>query len=173
MENSSISRRIQSAIDALHRKNAEEALLNLIAALDKTAKLTYPKTKRVGDRIKAFIEANEEIIHAVSNNPLRGKIVFGDMTFPEIVYKYIRCSIAHEGELDARLVLHNNQFFKVGDDGVSLELPVSYVIGLIVVVIVAPINKRQKVNQNLLINLAGKLRRVNDLWGEPDKVLYI
>jgi len=105
MSTSSISRRIESSIQALDRKAYEDAFIHLFPAIDKTAKKRRDKDG-VAQRIKAFISDEEGIITVVATNNFIRNITVNGIDFPTALYKFGRTSIAHEGELDERLQIN-------------------------------------------------------------------
>ena len=166
MTASSISRRIEKAIDALSRKDFEDAFVHLFPAIDKTAKKRKPKAG-VGVRIKSFISDEEAIITAVATNNILRNIIVNGIDFPTALYKFGRTSIVHEGELDSRLKINEQGTIQIGD---TWNLPASYIMGLIVSVIAAPENFGEKINENIGITLFGEQFTANTLWGQVETV---
>jgi len=67
MDVTSISRRIEKSIEALAKKDYEDAFVQLFPAIDKTAKKRRSKGG-VGTRIKSFISDEEALITAIATN---------------------------------------------------------------------------------------------------------
>ena len=164
MSASSISRRIESSIQAMNRKAYEDAFIHLFPAIDKTAKKRREKDG-VGQRIKAFISDEEPIITAVATNNIIKNINVDGIDFPTALYKFGRTSIAHEGELDERLQINENGSVQIG---YVWNLPSSYITGLIVAVIVSPENSSERIDQNIAITLFGETFKANDIWGKRE-----
>jgi len=164
MSTSSISRRIESSIQALDRKAYEDAFIHLFPAIDKTAKKRRDKDG-VAQRIKAFISDEEGIITVVATNNFIRNITVNGIDFPTALYKFGRTSIAHEGELDERLQINESGNIQIGH---VWNLPSSYITGLIVAVIVSPENSNEHIDQNIVITLFGETFKANDIWGKRE-----
>jgi hypothetical protein len=166
MAASSISRRIESSVDALAKKDYESAFIHLFPAIDKTAKKRRP-SDGVGKRIKAFISDEEAIITAIATNNIIQNINIDGIDFPTALYKFGRTSIAHEGELDERLQINEAGSIQIGQ---VWNLPSSYITGLIVSVIGSPENLGEHVADSLVVTLFGEAFKVNDIWGEKGRI---
>jgi hypothetical protein len=158
----SISRRIEKSIEALGKKDYEDAFVQLFPAIDKTAKKRRSKAG-VGARIKNFISDEEAIITAIATNNIITNINVDGVDFPTALYKFGRTSIVHEGELDERLKINEQGSLQIGH---VWNLPSSYITGLIVAVITAPENAKESINGNIGITLFGTQYKANDLWGK-------
>ncbi|WP_148201427.1 MULTISPECIES: hypothetical protein [Alcanivorax] len=161
MSSSSISRRMESCIEALMEKDFEAALVHYFPALDKTAKKRRPAAK-VGERIRAFLDDELEIISDIAT-----KNIFivncNGVSFPEAIYKFGRTSIAHEGELDPRLNFNNNSGMEIGD---TWNLPPSFITGLSIAVILAPENTAERFQKDYEVAIHEERFSVNALWGQ-------
>lgn len=164
MATSSISRRIESSVEALGKKDYESAFIHLFPAIDKTAKKRRSKDG-VGKRIKAFISDEEAIITAVAANNIIQNITVDGIDFPTALYKFGRTSIAHEGELDERLQINETGSIQIGH---VWNLPSSYITGLIVSVIGSPENLGEQVHDSLGVTLFGEMFKVNDILGKKE-----
>jgi len=161
---SSISRRIKSAIENLQSKDFESSLIHLYPALDKTAKKRRPRDG-VSMRIKGFLADEEVLISSIATSNAFKNININGIDFPTAIYKFGRTSIAHEGELDSRLVINETGELKIGT---VWNLPASYITGIIIAVVVAPENLREKLDSDLVINLFEKQFIVDEIWGQRD-----
>jgi hypothetical protein len=163
---SSISRRLHSSLSGYTNGNYEEALIHLFPAMDKTAKRRRPKAG-VGDRIKGFLTDEEGFINAIAtNNVIRGLIVSG-ISFPEAIYKFGRCPIAHEGELDPRLKISANGDLSIG---AVWEIPSGYIFAMAVMVLVAPENTGESFARDIGLKLAFQDFNAADWWGKRDRL---
>jgi len=162
----SISRRIEKSIEALAKKDYEDAFVQLFPAIDKTAKKRRPKDG-VGARIKSFISDEEALITAIATNNIIKNITVDGIDFPTALYKFGRTSIVHEGQLDERLKINEEGSVQIGK---VWNLPASYITGLIVAVIVAPENSNERISGNIVITLFGKQYKANELWGKLEMV---
>ncbi|MGM5670785.1 hypothetical protein [Enterobacter cloacae] len=157
-----IGRRIESALAAYVNKDFETSLLHLFPVLDKTARKRRPKAK-VGDRIRSFIADEEDLItYLAIGNIIKGVHSFG-VRFPEAVYKYGRCSIEHEGELDPRLKIIYENRCSIGKEW---ELPYTFIIAMIMSVILAEENKNDILIRDMYLTFFDKKFILNKLWGQ-------
>lgn len=164
---SGVSRRIQQCVERLHVQDCEGALVNLFPAIDKTAKKRRPK-EGVGKRMKAFLQDEEVLITAVATgNVFKGFSVDG-MGFHDALYNFGRRPIAHEGELDPRLTFNDHGGLQIGKD--HWNLPISYIVGMALAVVIAPENVAERTAEGLGITVFGKKFALNDIWGRPESV---
>jgi hypothetical protein len=165
----SISRRIESSLTHLANNELEESLIHFFPALDKTAKIRYPRMG-VGQRIKRLITDHEAIITAVAINNIITGATFSGLTIAEAMYKLGRTSILHEGELDSRLTFDNNTGLSIGH---SWNLNNAWIFGLILCVILSKENLQEYINPSYAITLWGVDYSANDLWGREDMIYSI
>lgn len=164
---SGVSRRVQQCVERLHAQDSEGALVNLFPAIDKTGKKRRPK-ESVGARIKAFLHDEEVLITAVATGNVFRNCSFDGMSFHDALYKFGRTSIAHEGELDPRLTFNIHDGLQIGKD--HWNLPIGYIAGMALAVIIAPENKGERTADGLGIAVFGKEFALNDIWGRPAQV---
>ena len=162
---SGISRRIASCLQGLNDHDYEFALVNLFPALDKTAKKRRTGAK-VGERIRAFLRDEEVLISVVATGNAFKNINVNGITFPDAIYKFGRTSIAHEGELDPRLVFNDTGTIQIGS---TWNLPSSYIPALCISVIVAPENSLERLQGNPTVQMLGHSYTLNELWGQRAK----
>jgi len=157
-----VSRRIQQALAHLQENDPEGALINLFPALDRTAKKRRPK-EGVGARVRAFLEEEEALISYVAiTNVLKGIRVNG-VSITDALYKFGRCPIAHEGELDPRLKFNDEGTLQIGTD--NWNLPTGYIWGMLLAVLIAPENTGEALDEYITLNLFGQSYNANSLWG--------
>lgn len=164
---SGISRRMQQCIQHLQARDPEGALVNLFPAIDKTAKRRRPKDG-VGKRINSFLQDEEVLITAVGTGNVFKGCTFNGKAFHDALYEFGRTPIAHEGELDPRLQFNDSGGLQIGVD--SWNLPVSFIAGMALAVIIAPENKGERTADGLSVVVLGARFMVNDIWGRPDEV---
>jgi len=164
---SGVSRRLQQCTERLGSQDCEGALVSLFPALDKTAKKRRPKDG-VGKRIKAFLQDEEVLITAVATGNVFKGCSFDGMSFHDALYNFGRTPIAHEGELDPRLTFNTEGGLQIGKD--HWNLPVSYIVGMSLAVIIAPENAGECTAEGLAITVFGKQFALNDIWGRPESV---
>ena len=164
---SGVSRRLQQCIERLEKQDCEGALVNLFPAMDKTAKKRRPKDG-VGSRIKAFLQDEEVLITAIATGTVLQGCNADGVTFHEALYKFGRTAIAHEGELDPRLTFNIDGGLQIGKD--RWNLPITYIVGMSLAVIIAPENAGERTADGLGMVVFGKQFVLNDIWGRPDSV---
>jgi len=159
---SSISRRLEKSLDSLIEHDYESALVHFFPALDKTAKLRRPRDG-VGSRIKKFLDDEEPFITFLAFRIAFKNTKFDGLTFGEIIYKFGRTAVMHEGELDPRLSFAmDGQPSAIGDKWV---LPPSYIAAMITAVMAAEENKKEFFSSPKRILLGDKAVNANDVWG--------
>ena len=160
-----ISRRIEHCLLNLQANDYEAVLVNLFPAIDRTAKKRRPR-EGVGSRIKSFLTEEETLISAVTGNIISSISIDG-VTLPDALYKFGRNPIMHEGELDERLQIVDEGVIQLGRRWI---LPLEYVIGMMVSVIVAPENKNEQLRAEGAIQILKHPFKINAIWGKKDLI---
>ncbi|HGY9618028.1 TPA: hypothetical protein ACOJNU_000083 [Pseudomonas putida] len=163
---SGISRRIEQCFLHYIEGDYEGALVNLFPALDKTAKLRYPRLG-VGDRFRSFLNDEMDLITAIGTGGagvMTGLEVDG-LTMVQALYKFGRTAIAHEGELDPRLTISHKNLFSFSSQ--SMVIPHRLVFSMAMVVVIAPENKGESMQRSLEAVIFGKNILINEQWGRP------
>lgn len=166
-QSTSISRRISGCIEGIGKRDYEYALVNLFPALDKTAKKRLPKSK-VGERIRGFLSNEEAIISALATQNVFKNIQIDGYSFPQVIYKFGRTSISHEGELDPRLSFNDEGRFQIG---ATWDLPSSYVSAMCIAVVIAPENQNEWSMQNFQVQILNETYELNALWGNRRSIV--
>jgi hypothetical protein len=164
---SGVSRRLQQCVERLGAQDCEGALVNLFPAIDKTAKKRRPK-EGVGRRIKAFLQDEEVLITAVATGNVFKGCEFDGVTLHDALYNFGCTPIAHEGELDPRLTFNADGGLQIGKD--RWNLPISFIVGMSLAVIIASENAGERTADGLGITVFGRKFVLNDIWGRPDSV---
>jgi hypothetical protein len=164
---SGVSRRIQQCIERLHDRDWEGALVNLFPAIDKTAKRRRPNDG-VGKRMRALLQDEEVLITAIGMRNVFKGCQFNDMSLHDALYKFGRTPIAHEGELDSRLCFVEDGRRQLGGD--KWILPVGYIVGMTLAVVIAPENSGERTSDSLAIAVFGKQFMLSEIWGHPEQV---
>lgn len=125
---------INQAFGNLENRNHDLALLSIVPLFDKACKITWPKLG-VGGRFRKGIEETEDIISFVMLGG-RGTITasnYGKWTLPELIYKYLRNSIIHEGQMPDQVKIVDEP--KIVIDEKFVQFPVGIVPGLLIATI--------------------------------------
>ncbi|WP_312095496.1 hypothetical protein [Aminipila sp.] len=147
-----VSERVQEALIKLEEQDFDNALIQLSIAVDGTARKMYPNLKNA-HRIKSFMKAKRAFIWWTLLNGLPDSdtefcLSFSDkgyVSIEDIMYKYIRCSLLHEGEMPPNITFDNVNYFKVNADS-SLILPVGYLYSILWAVISSAENRDEKMD---------------------------
>ena len=166
----SIADRVTECVNKYGANDLDNALIQLCIALDGTAKNEYPRVKKVGERFRAFVKNNQDIITFFTfNTNTYTDCQFGEYTIEQFIYKVLRCGLLHEGEVSS--------MFKFAEPGDSIYisdkqwcLPKTFIFGSLLAVIGASSNVRQRVADHLGVTVMGKSFKVNELWGHSELV---
>ncbi|MDH4240222.1 MAG: YhcH/YjgK/YiaL family protein [Phycisphaerae bacterium] len=135
-----IRARLQDA-EILYRNGRKEgALLSVLVAVAATSKKRYPKVK--SDK-EAFIKFAGEEMFKITGGIRKYRLKFRNeiITLEDLLYKFVRCELAHEGNIPEDIVFEENydQRYVVTDR--QIILPYRLLKGLALAVIEAPENK--------------------------------
>ena len=166
MKTSAISRRVEKGLKALIEKDYEEALLNIFPALDKTAKKRRPQVG-VGERIREFIRDEGKYITGLMTSSAIGNFKANGYEMPQVIYKFARNSLLHEGEIDdSKLTINEEGYIRFGPGVWSI--PDYYIKGLLVVIILAPENRNTFGCNKYEMVLMKRKYKLGTLWGRKD-----
>lgn len=169
----SIADRVSECITKYNANDLDNALIQLCIALDGTAKNEYPRIKKVGERFKAFIKTNQDIITFFTfNTNMFINCQFGEYTIEQFIYKVLRCGLLHEGSISSMF-----KFAELGQPttigGKQWCFPKTFIFGSLLAVIGAQSNGKHTVADHIGITVMGKSFKVNELWGRADIVRKI
>lgn len=88
---------------------------------------------------------------------------------PEMLYDVVRCTAVHEAKLPDNLRFTEQPAIQTGLDG-ELVLPIDVIYGLLIAIVASPKNADQRVEGGPVFSFGGRRIRVNELWGERDRV---
>jgi len=172
---------IESAIKNYAAKDLQQALTNILIAVDATAKIEYPKLKETGTRYKQFLEDNRFLIQLIAlnvrmENPIRFRNMHewekgtkpDTLSLAEIIYLYMRCKLLHEGELPASISFSEKAEIKLETD--RMIFPENLVLALIVAVMTSPVHKDKKLSFDATLDIYGKKLHLSEIWGNKEKV---
>ena len=157
---------LQQAFDNLHENKNELALLSLMPIFDKACKKTWPN-KKVGERFREGVTETENIITYLmcSGSAVITDCTYGDLKLPQIIYKYLRNTIIHEGEMPSNVSFTNEP--KIIIDEGNIIFPNQFVIGFLVAAIGFECYKKEAaaVTQVGKLSLKGEEYFIKDLVG--------
>lgn len=162
-QQSSISRRMEAAVDAYMKADYETTLIHLFPAIDKTSKLRRPKTKKVGERIRGFLQDEEDLISFIAMGMVIKNIYRDGKSIVEAIYEFGRCPIAHEGELDPRLKFTDTIEIRIDNEW---HLPKIYIFSMIIAAITAKENANEFFVTDCIATIRDKPVHLNTLWGK-------
>jgi hypothetical protein len=89
---------------------------------------------------------------------------------PEMLYDVVRCTAVHEAGLPNNLRFTELPVIQTGLDG-ELVLPIDVIYGLLLAIVGSPKNAGQQADGDPMFSYGGKSIRVNELWGEREKIV--
>ena len=171
-----ISKRIAEAIDRMCAGDAESALIPACIAVAATSHQVYP-TKSDNQSYKDWLHDNLALITRVGMGNVSIANFYLKYKHPDlkpdnndycsleqILYHVVRCGLIHNAELPSTIKFTSEGVIKIDNDGI-LTLGSSLIYGLIVAVIVCPVNAGGKIPADYSIIVAGKTLPLNRLWG--------
>lgn len=177
----SIGKRVSEAIDKMEASDPEGALFAICAALEATATKEFGKPGRAS--YKDFLHQNLALITRVAFGPkiMNMRLQFshphlqanadGVYTFEEILYHAVRCGMYHEAELPSNLHFIPEKQIRAKDG--ALFLASSLIYGLIVAVLVAPVNASETALKASMFNLGDLPIPIRHLWGRRAELAWL
>lgn len=172
-----VGRRVSKAFEELLRNDPGEALFEICAAIEGTARREgLPH----GHGYKQFVGNNLPIISGIAFGPaLSGLRVRyshpelpatsdGIATLEDIVYHVFRCGLYHTGKLPDDIEFTDHT---VGAKNGVLFIPKMVVAGLIVAVVASPANAGGRTSPSYFFERSGKRYVLNNLWGRREQLL--
>lgn len=170
--------RLRNAVEFIEKNDIDNALLNIVTIIDKSAKAIYGG-KKVGQRFKRLLEDNQDILYSVMSG---GKIKvphFATIRYVEdnlnlnshklsdIIYEPLRNCLIHDAELPKNIIFGNKIGFKNG----YFQMPKLIVWGLVFILITLPCNFEYKWD-NFVLFFNRKPINFDDCWGNKKNLLY-
>ena len=178
----SVGTQVADAMKKLAEHRFEDAVVAASVALSATARLEYPTD---GDKAacRKFLEHNLRIISKIGwvafgvSRPINFRYRRLDSkapginvrTMPEMLYDVVRCTALHEARLPANLRFTELPMIQTGLDG-ELVLPIDVIYGLLLAIVGSPNTADEHVDGDPVFSFGGKSIRVNELWGEREKI---
>jgi hypothetical protein len=165
-----ISDRVMECVTKYNADDLDNALIQIRIALDGTAKKKYPEVKKVGERFKAFIKNNQDIITFLTfNTNMFIDCQFGKYTLEQFIYGVLRYGLLHEGEVPAMFEFTApGEPATIGDK--KWRLPKTFIFGTLLSVIGASSNATQVLPDDMEVTIMGQTSKVNGLWGHAEVI---
>ena len=173
---------IENTIKNYASGDLQQALTNVLIAVDATSKKEYPNVAQTGARYKQFLEDNRFLIQLVSinvrmENPIRFRNMHEwekgkkpeTLSLPEIIYLYMRCKLLHEGDLPASIEFSKAVEIKLDVD--RMIFPENLVLALLLAVMVSPQHKSLSLKMEANLSLYGRQINLNEIWGKKQSIL--
>ncbi len=179
-----IGDRVKEAIDKLNQGDPVNALIQVCIAIDSTSKKEFHgKIKRRPSlRYKAFIKKHQAFITKVAMGkleiagPIRFQMSESDVadykTMEDILYKIVRCSLLHEGELPKQVEITNKNVLGITSEGKFL-FSLNLIMALIMAVVGSEVNANQRIPDGYSVGIGNTSIDFNDLWGKRDEIHHI
>lgn len=173
-----IAARIQECTGKLDVGDAENSFIQLAIAIDGTAKQLYPG-KKTSERCKKFLKDNLPfILWSLSNGtPAKtGSLSFEvssssesseRIEFEDLVYKVMRCSLFHDGELSEKVEFVYAPY--IGTLNGRMQFPLALIGSLLFAVIASPVNERQRVSESTSFTFGKTKVPVNHMLGSLER----
>jgi len=183
----SIAKRVIEAIDKFMVKDYEGSFIPTCIAVDATATREFPNDSN-NVAYKTFIHNNLSIVTRLAfggvtmyninlkySHPDIKVSPDGMCSIEQVLYHAVRCGLVHKATLPSNIKFTMDGEFKVTNDGVTdiLVLPATLAIGLIAAVVTSPVNAKSSIPSNYGFNFRGKEVKINELWGDREKLLQL
>lgn len=173
-----IAARIQECTGKLGLGDAENAFIQLAIAIDGTAKQLYPG-KKTSERCKQFLKDSLPfVLWSLSNGtPARTSSLSFEIAsssesserieYEDLVYKVMRCSLFHDGELSEKVEFVNAPY--IGTLHGRMQFPIALIGSLLFAVIASPVNEHQRVSESTSFTFGETRVPVNHMLGNLEK----
>lgn len=176
----SVGKRIAEALQKMSTGDSEGALIPTSIAVDATAQKQFPHKKN-NESYKRFIGYYLPTITRASlgglstaglrfgySHPDIKATPDGTASIEQILYHLVRCGLLHNARLPKGLSVTSEG--KIGVENGILVLPDSLVLGLLLAVVVSPVNANEAAPDDCMIEHQGQRRPLNEFWGRKDKL---
>lgn len=177
----SIGKQVSEAIDKMQAGDVEGALYALCSAIDLTATREYGKRGKAS--FKSFVASNFGLVTAVAFGPqvLNLNLEYshpdlkpsadGTQSVQDIFYIAVRCNLYHETELPTNIKFINKK--QIACDNGVIILSDSLVYGLIMAVVIAPVNQAETSPKPNLFNVGDVSLPISKLWGRRAEFVWL
>jgi len=176
-----IGSRVADAFDHLEKDDPDGAMFAICAAIEATAAKEYGQGGR--STYKKFVHDNLRVITRVGlgiyihnlnvaiSHPEVPTDANGLCSFQDVMYHAVRCSLYHEAALPSVISFQKERVLHAS--GGHIVLPSSLIYGLVMSVVIAPVNAAEQSPKINIFNIPefGPLP-VNQMWGRRAEVLW-
>ncbi len=168
-----IGRRITESIAKFSHKDYENALIQIIIAIDATAKNEFPELSgrgNVGKRCMRLIRNNKDLLALAMTHSLECEIVLGEKALEEIIYDVIRNNIFHEAELPSTITITEDVVVSYLDKRITV--PYTLISALILCVVGSPSNSNEQTGNESVLQIYDNVNiNINEFFGKKDGVM--
>lgn len=172
----SIVKRVTEAAIHLANDDPEAALLPLCVAIDATAKRTYSRGGH--SAYKRFLASHMPLITKIAFGGLASRSLRFELHHPDIeldpdgmcsleqiVYHIVRSGLVHEAEVPPSVRFSDECVLRY--DSGALVIGNSFITGLLMAVITAPVNRGMKLPESLTVPLRARTMPLLSFIGAP------
>ena len=117
---------VGQALDNLNTGKDELGLLSIMPLFDKACSKIWPKVG-VGKRFRDGVTKTEDIItFFMTKGSVFIECRYGDLTLPQIIYKYLRNSVLHDGVMPRNINFIDENKIIIDKGSVSLPRTISH-----------------------------------------------
>ena len=176
---------VAASLDELHAGRYDVALALACAAVDATAARHASVSAPSGNakRFKGFLEDNMRVITTFgfpgiiadgirikcTNVPDLKTDPNGYVSVSDIIYHAVRCGLLHECVIDERIEFTKET--SVGDFDRKFEIPRNVIFGLLMAVILSPLNRAEVLDREYSVSIHGTRVDLQSLWGQGANVI--
>lgn len=168
-----IGNRIDECLEKIKISDGENAFIQLASAIEGTSKLAYPHITSSARRYKQFIKDSMPFVFwsLTNGTPSETKHFtfqtkdYNEFSLEDVMYKLLRCSLFHEGEMPDLVTFTNNNCIANLND--KIILPLAFIEAYCWAVIANPVNKNAYLERNHMVSPFGTtvIYDLNDYWG--------
>jgi len=177
-----IGKRVADAFEHLEANDPDGAMFAICAAIEATAAKEFGRGGR--SNYKKFVHDNMKVITHVGlgmyihnlnvaiSHPDLPVDVNGLCSFQDVMYHAVRCSLYHEAGLPSVVRFHEARVLEAANGCIVLPSPLIW--GLVMSVVIAPVNSGEQSPKINLLNIPGfGPLPVNQMWGRRSKVIWL
>lgn len=177
----SIGNQVSEAIDKMQAGDTEGALYALCSAIDATATQEYGKRGKTS--YKQFVSSNFPLITSIAvghkilnltleySHPDLNASADSKHSIQDIFYHAVRCDLYHKTELPTNIRFTNKK--QIGCETGGIVLPDTFLYGLIMAVVVAPVNKGESSPKPSVCNIGDMALPISKLWGRRAELNWL